>query len=89
MASTAPLLEEIHTLRGQPGQITAARVMRGLLENSEIRQSHRTDDPRVQDPYCMRCQPQVVGAAMDMLTSPMSTLLPKKSLGLLTTTRWW
>lgn len=67
MASTAPLLEEIHTLRGHPGQIVAAKVMRGLLEDSEIRQSHRIDDPRVQDPYCMRCQPQVVGAAMDML----------------------
>ncbi|WP_421856381.1 histidine ammonia-lyase [Oceanicaulis sp.] len=67
MASTAPLLEEIHALRGHPGQIAAARVMRQLLEDSEIRQSHRIDDPRVQDPYCMRCQPQVVGAALDML----------------------
>lgn len=67
MASTAPLLEEIHALRGHPGQIAAARVMRELLEDSEIRQSHRIDDPRVQDPYCMRCQPQVVGAALDML----------------------
>jgi histidine ammonia-lyase len=63
MASTAPLLEEIHALRGHPGQIAAARVMRDLLEDSEIRQSHRTDDPRVQDPYCIRCQPQVTGAA--------------------------
>ncbi len=74
MASTAPLLEEIHTLRGHPGQIAAAQTMRTLLDGSEIRDSHRDDDPRVQDPYCMRCQPQVVGAAMDILSQAASTL---------------
>ncbi|MBX2811381.1 MAG: histidine ammonia-lyase [Myxococcales bacterium] len=66
-ASTAPLHPEIHTLRGHPGQIEAARLMRHLLEGSAIRASHSQNDPRVQDPYCMRCQPQVVGAAMDLL----------------------
>ena len=75
MASTAPLIAEIHELRGHPGQIAAAHTMRALLEGSEIRESHRADDPRVQDPYCMRCQPQVVGAAMDMLSSAAKTLV--------------
>ncbi|MEE9329493.1 MAG: histidine ammonia-lyase [Parvularculaceae bacterium] len=74
MASTAPLLAEIHDLRGHPGQINAAASMRVLLEDSEIRHSHREDDPRVQDPYCMRCQPQVVGAAMDILDMAATTL---------------
>jgi len=74
MASTAPLLEEIHALRGHPGQIAAAATMRDLLEGSGIREAHRDDDPRVQDPYCMRCQPQVVGAAMDLLVQAGQTL---------------
>ena len=74
MASTAPLIAEIHELRGHPGQITAAETMRDLLHGSEIREAHRDDDPRVQDPYCMRCQPQVVGAAMDMLGHAAITL---------------
>ncbi len=74
MASTAPLIEEIHTLRGHPGQIGAAAAMRALLHDSEIREAHRADDPRVQDPYCMRCQPQVAGAAMDMLVHAAITL---------------
>lgn len=74
MASTAPLTEEIHTLRGHPGQIAAAAVMRSLLEGSKIRDSHREDDTRVQDPYCMRCQPQVTGAAIDVLTQAAQTL---------------
>ncbi len=73
-ASTAPLLAEIHTLRGHPGQIAAAATIRALLADSEIRNSHRDDDPRVQDPYCMRCQPQVVGAALDMLSFAGTTL---------------
>jgi histidine ammonia-lyase len=73
-ASTAPLLAEIHALRGHPGQINAAATMRALLEDSEIRDSHRDDDPRVQDPYCMRCQPQVTGAAMDVLSLASTTL---------------
>ena len=67
MGSTAPLVDEIHTLRGHRGQIDAARAQRALMEGSEIRESHREDDARVQDPYCIRCQAQVTGAAMDLL----------------------
>jgi len=74
MGSTAPLEPEIHTLRGQPGQIDAAASMRALLAGSEIRESHREGDTRVQDPYCIRCQPQVTGAAMDVLRMAARTL---------------
>lgn len=74
MGSTAPLHPEIHALRGQPGQIEAAAVMRALLDGSVIRESHREGDTRVQDPYCIRCQPQVTGAAMDVLRMAARTL---------------
>ena len=74
MGSTAPLQPEIHTLRGHPGQIDAAATLRALLAGSEIRESHREDDARVQDPYCIRCQPQVTGAAMDILRMAARTL---------------
>lgn len=67
MGSTAPLSDEIHTLRGHPGQIQVARAMRDLIRGSQIREHHREGDTRVQDPYCIRCQPQVVGAALDIL----------------------
>jgi histidine ammonia-lyase len=67
MGSTAPLQDAIHTLRGHRGQIAVARAQRALMEGSEIRESHREGDTRVQDPYCIRCQPQVTGAAMDLL----------------------
>ena len=67
MGSTAPLVDEIHTLRGHRGQIAAARLQRELMEGSEIRESHRENDTRVQDPYCIRCQAQVSGAAIDLL----------------------
>jgi histidine ammonia-lyase len=74
MGSTAPLEAEIHALRGHPGQIAAAAAMRALLAGSEIRDSHREGDSRVQDPYCIRCQPQVTGAAMDVLRMAARTL---------------
>jgi histidine ammonia-lyase len=74
MGSTAPLLPGLHALRGQPGQIDFAAAQRALLEGSEIRESHREDDPRVQDPYCIRCQPQVMGATMDLLRFAARTL---------------
>jgi histidine ammonia-lyase len=74
MGSTAPLQPEIHALRGHAGQIDAARTMSALLSGSEIRQSHLVDDARVQDPYCIRCQPQVTGAAMDVLRMAGRTL---------------
>jgi histidine ammonia-lyase len=74
MGSTAPLLAEIHALRGQPGQIEVAAAMRALMKGSEIRESHREGDTRVQDPYCIRCQPQVTGAALDLLRMAAGTL---------------
>ena len=67
MGSTAPLLAEVHALRGHSGQIAVAHDMRKIMAGSEIRDSHREGDTRVQDPYCIRCQPQVTGAAMDLL----------------------
>jgi len=74
MGSTAPLQPEIHDLRGHPGQIEVAREMRALMKGSEIRESHREGDSRVQDPYCIRCQPQVAGAAVDVLRFAARTL---------------
>jgi len=74
MGSTAPLQPEIHDLRGHAGQIDVAREMRALMAGSEIRESHRDGDTRVQDPYCIRCQPQVVGAALDLLRQAGRTL---------------
>ncbi len=74
MGSTAPLRAEIHALRGHQGQIDVAAAMRGLLEGSVIRESHLEGDTRVQDPYCLRCQPQVTGAALDVLRFAARTL---------------
>lgn len=74
MGSTAPLHPEIHALRGHAGQIEAAATLRALLDGSIIRESHREGDTRVQDPYCIRCQPQVTGAAMDVLRMAARTL---------------
>jgi len=74
MGSDAPFHEEIHTLRGHKGQIDAGRALRALLEGSVIRQSHLEGDQRVQDPYCIRCQPQVDGACLDILRQAARTL---------------
>jgi histidine ammonia-lyase len=74
MGSDAPLHPDIHALRGQPGQIAVAAMMRDLMAGSEIRESHREGDQRVQDPYCIRCQPQVMGAALDLLSFAARTL---------------
>ncbi|WP_420413604.1 histidine ammonia-lyase [Roseibium sp.] len=74
MGSTAPLLPEIHELRGHRGQIEVAASMRAVMAGSEIRESHREDDARVQDPYCIRCQPQVTGACVDLLRMVATTL---------------
>ena len=65
--SDGPFDPRVHALRGQPGQIDVARCYRGLLLGSAIRDSHREGDDRVQDPYSLRCQPQVVGACLDQL----------------------
>jgi histidine ammonia-lyase len=74
MGSTAPLRAEIHALRGHRGQIEAAAAIRALIEGSSIRESHLEGDERVQDPYCIRCQPQVTGACLDLLRSVAGTL---------------
>ncbi len=74
MGSTSPLVPEIHALRGHAGQIAVAAIMRQLMDGSQIRESHRQDDARVQDPYCIRCQPQVAGACLDMLRFAGQTL---------------
>ena len=74
MGSSAPFHPDIHTLRGHKGQIDAAAALRTLLADSIIRDSHIEGDSRVQDPYCIRCQPQVDGACLDMLRSVASTL---------------
>jgi histidine ammonia-lyase len=65
--SDGPFDPRIHELRGQPGQIDVAKYYRTLLGGSQIRRSHLTGDDRVQDPYSLRCQPQVVGACLDQL----------------------
>jgi histidine ammonia-lyase len=59
--------ERIHDARGQIGQIASAAVFRELLAGSEIRESHRHGDPRVQDPYSLRCMPQVHGPVLDAI----------------------
>jgi histidine ammonia-lyase len=59
--------ERIHQARPHPGQMQTARHLRALLRDSEIRESHRENDPRVQDAYCLRCMPQVHGAARGAL----------------------
>ncbi|MDT8326660.1 MAG: histidine ammonia-lyase [Roseovarius sp.] len=74
MGSTAPLNPAIHALRGHQGQIEVAAAMSHLLDGSVIRDSHREGDARVQDPYCIRCQPQVTGAAIDLLRFAGRTL---------------
>ena len=74
MGSTAPLVDAIHTLRGHAGQIDVARAQSFLMAGSEIRESHRDGDTRVQDPYCIRCQAQVTGAAIDLLRFAGRTL---------------
>ncbi|MGF0537854.1 histidine ammonia-lyase [Agrobacterium sp. ES01] len=74
MGSSAPFHPDIHNLRGHKGQIDAGTALRGLLEGSVIRESHRQGDERVQDPYCIRCQPQVDGACLDLLRMTARTL---------------
>lgn len=73
--SDTPFDARIHALRGQPGQIASAAVTRALLEGSAIRQSHVVNDERVQDPYSLRCQPQVMGACRDLIMQAARTLL--------------
>jgi histidine ammonia-lyase len=72
--SDTPFDPRIHELRGHPGQIRTAAALRKLLEGSAIRESHRVGDPRVQDPYSLRCQPQVAGACLDLLAHAAQVL---------------
>ncbi|MEJ6781642.1 histidine ammonia-lyase [Aminobacter sp. Piv2-1] len=72
--SDAPFDPRIHLLRKHRGQIETADTLRNLMVGSAIRESHRIGDERVQDPYCLRCQPQVMGAALDVLRKAADTL---------------
>lgn len=63
--SDGPFDARIHQIRGQLGQIEVAGHYREMLAGSKIRASHLTGDDRVQDPYSLRCQPQVMGACLD------------------------
>ncbi len=66
-ATDQPWEAAIHEVRPHPGQVVVAGNMRGLVAGSPIRESHREHDPRVQDPYSVRCVPQVHGATRDAL----------------------
>ena len=72
--SDAPFDHRIHALRGQPGQIDVAARLRALMSGSAIRDSHRDDCAKVQDPYSLRCQPQVMGAVLDVIRQSAATL---------------
>jgi histidine ammonia-lyase len=72
--SDVPFDPRIHSLRAHPGQVQVSQVYRELLAGSEIRESHRTCE-RVQDPYSLRCQPQVMGACLDLIAQSAETLL--------------
>jgi histidine ammonia-lyase len=72
--SDGPFDPRIQALRRHPGQIRVAEALRALMAGSAIRSSHRTNDERVQDPYCIRCQPQVMGAVLDLLGHAARTL---------------
>jgi histidine ammonia-lyase len=71
--SDAPFDPRIHHLRGHDGQARIAQVYRELLAGSGIRESHRSCE-RVQDPYSLRCQPQVMGACLDLMSQQAGTL---------------
>ena len=70
----APLDSRIHEARPHRGQLEAAALMRALLADSEIRESHRENDPRVQDAYSLRCAPQVLGAVADAIRFARETV---------------
>jgi histidine ammonia-lyase len=67
----------IHEARGQRGQIASAARLRDLLADSEIRESHRVDDPRVQDAYALRCMPQVHGPVLQAIEFAESLIAPE------------
>ena len=73
LGSVQPFEDRLHRIRRQPGQIEVARRLRELTKGSEFRDKALTDG-RVQDPYCIRCQPQVYGACLDLLNTVEATL---------------
>ncbi len=73
--SDGPFDPRIHAVRGQPGQIACAAAYRAIMVGSEIRRSHLEGDDRVQDPYCLRCQPQVMGACLDQMRYATEVLM--------------
>ena len=72
--SDGPFDPRIQELRGHRGQSETAAALRALMAGSAIRASHLKGDDRVQDPYCLRCQPQVMGACLDLLRQAATTL---------------
>ena len=72
--SDGPFDARIQELRRHPGQIEVAASLRALMGGSAIRASHLVGDDRIQDPYCLRCQPQVMGAVLDLLRQAAQTL---------------
>lgn len=72
--TNVPFEEALNALKPHPGQIRVAARLQWLLRDSEIRESHRHDDPRVQDPYSLRCMPQVHGAVDDALRYAVGAL---------------
>lgn len=72
--SDTPFDPRIQNLRGQPGQIRVAKILLDLIAGSAIRESHRHGDSKVQDPYSLRCQPQVMGAVRGLLDNVAATL---------------
>jgi histidine ammonia-lyase len=76
--SDTPFDPRIHAARRHPGQIDVAASMRALLAGSGIRESHRLGDDRIQDPYCLRCQPQVMGACLDTMRH-VATVLEREA----------
>lgn len=74
LGSIAPFDRRIHDARGHPGQCLAAKAYRTFLSGSELLDSH-VDCGKVQDPYSLRCQPQVMGAVLDQMKFQASVLL--------------
>ncbi|WP_051089424.1 histidine ammonia-lyase [Elioraea tepidiphila] len=72
--SDTPFDPRVQAVRGHAGQAEVAGALRALLAASAIRESHRVGDPRVQDPYSLRCQPQVMGAVLDLIRTAAATL---------------
>ena len=72
--SDKPFDPRIQAVRGHRGQMEVAASLLALMAGSRIRASHLTNDDRVQDPYCLRCQPQVMGACLDLLRQAGATL---------------